>query len=182
MVIPELGPDGVLPPGRYRATREQLRARFVDDRGPIRAELWRDWEVATNLLARHVHVNAAWMHGPFLSGDPDPPAVHCVYWAEDFELDKARLDIDAANLLRAFAVPGYVRRRVGLKVDTQIAGWHCQADPRASDNYYARYCKCRGQFDDLLQRLAVGSAGAAPARADAWPRRGYVEVIIDDYT
>ncbi|TDH44102.1 hypothetical protein E2F47_27815 [Mycobacterium eburneum] len=181
-MIPELGPDGMLPPGRYRVTREQLRARFVDGRGPTRAELWRDWEAATNLLARHVHVNAAWVHGPFLSQDTDPPAVHCVYWAEDLELDKAHLDVAAAKLLRAFSRPGYVRRRLGMKVDTQIAAWHCQPDPRNTDDYYAQYCTRRGEVDDLLQRLALGSAGAALARADAWPRRGYVEVIIDDYT
>lgn len=119
-MIPELGSGGALPPGRYRATREQLQATFVEGWGKARADLWRDWSTATNLLGRYVHVNAAWLYGPFLSEATTPETLHCVYWAEDLELDKARLDDTARNLLRAFAVPGEVRRMVGLNVATQL--------------------------------------------------------------
>ncbi len=181
-MIPALGSGGVLPPGRYRATREQLQATFVDGRGQVRAELWRHWRTATNLLARHVHVNAAWLHGTFLSGSTAPEAVGCVYWAEDVELDKARLDDTARNLLRAFASPGEIRRIVGLNVDTQLAAWHCQPDLSARDDRYTDYAHDRGTMDDLLQRIATGSDGAGLSRASAWPQCGYVEVLVDDYT
>lgn len=117
-MLPDPGAKGALPPGRYRATKDQVRARFVDGRGPRRARLWRDWQSVTNLLARHVRVNAAWLYGPFLSEAADPAVVHCVYWAEDLELGKAELDPTVKSLLRAFALPGQVRRLVGVQVDT----------------------------------------------------------------
>ncbi|KAA8939197.1 MAG: hypothetical protein F6Q13_19405, partial [Mycobacterium sp.] len=44
--------------------------------------MWRDWESATSLLGRHVHVNACWLYGRFLSEEPEPEVVSCVYWAE----------------------------------------------------------------------------------------------------
>ena len=179
MVIPQIGPDETLPPGRYRATRDELHTRFVDGHDPMRALLWRDWTSATNLLGRYVHLNAAWLYGPFLSTAAQPRTVNCLYWAEDVELDKAFLDATAARFLRVFAVPGHIRRLTGLKVDTHVAAWHCQPDLKARDDRYDRYTQHRGTMDDLLQRAVT--AGVA-TRADAWPQRGYVEVIIDDYT
>ncbi|MBU8822786.1 DUF6932 family protein [Mycolicibacterium goodii] len=180
-MLPELGPDGMLPPGRYRVTQGEVQARFVDGRGQLRAELWRDWEVTTRMLGRRIPLNAAWLYGPFLSDADNPAVVQCVYWAEDYELGKARLDPAVAKLLRAFALPGEVRRAVGVKVDTALAAWHCQPDMRNRDEYFAQYTTRRGEVDDLLQRVASGPRGAAPVREDAVPRRGYVEVIIGGY-
>ena len=180
-MLPESGPDGMLPPGRYRMTRDEVRARFVDGRGTQRAALWRDWEAATSLLGRTVAINAAWLHGAFLSNADQPPTVQCVYWAEDHELGKARLDPTAAKVLRAFALPGEVRRVVGVKVDTGLAGWHCRPDMRDRDERFAQYALRRGEIDDLLQRSSSGLRGAEPVREDAVPRRGYVEVIIGGY-
>ncbi len=171
----------MLPPGRHRVTQDEIHTRFVDGRGQHRAALWEDWEAATSLLGRCVPLNAAWLYGPFLSDIDDPAAVQCVYWAEDHELGKARLDPAVANVLRAFALPGQIRRVVGVNVDTALVAWHCQPDMRNRDEYFAQYAKRRGEFDDLLQRVASGSRGASPAREDATPRRGYVEVIIGGY-
>jgi hypothetical protein len=59
-VIPDLDADhGLLPPGRYRTTRDEVHERFVAGCGAHRERLWRDWTVATSLLCRHVHVSAA---------------------------------------------------------------------------------------------------------------------------
>lgn len=171
----------MLPPGRYRVTQNELHDRFVDGRGQQRAELWRDWEVATRLLGRCIPINAAWLYGAFLSDADDPTTVQCVYWAEDVELGKARLDPSTSKVLRAFAAPGEVNRVVGVKVDTALAGWHCQPDLRHRDEYGIQYMTRRGEVDDLLQRVASGLRGAEPVRDDAAPRRGYVEVIIGGY-
>jgi hypothetical protein len=171
----------MLPPGRYRTTSDEIRARFVDGRGAQRAVLWRDWEAATGLLGRKVTLNAAWLHGPFLSDADEPPTVQCVYWAEDIELAQARFDPSAAKVLRAFALPGEVRRVVGMKVDTGLAGWHCRPDMRDRDERFAQYARRRGEIDDLLQRSAAGLRGAELVREDAVPRRGYVEVILGGY-
>ncbi|KAA1430673.1 hypothetical protein KV112_11575 [Mycolicibacter sp. MYC123] len=181
-MIPELDPThGLLPPGRYRATRIEVRQRFVDGRGAHRQRLWQDWESATNLLRRHVHVNAAWLYGQFLSDDPEPQVVSCAYWAEDLELAKAHLNPTSVHTLAAFAQRGKVRRIVGVQVDTQLLAWHCQPDPNTEDRYLTPYLERRGQVDDYLQRIRCGTRGSIPARDDALPRRGYVEVIVDDY-
>jgi hypothetical protein len=171
----------MLPPGRYRVARSEVYDRFVDGRGQKRVDLWSDWQTATRLLGRCVPLNAAWLYGSFLSDADDPAAVQCVYWAEDFELGKARLDPAIAKVLRAFASPGEVRRAVGVNVDTALAGWHCQPDLRQHDEYLMQYMTRRGALDDLLQRTSSGLRGVAPVREDALPRRGYAEVIIGGY-
>ncbi|MBE5494402.1 DUF6932 family protein [Mycobacteroides abscessus] len=181
-MLPELDVDGQLPPGRYRVTQEEIYVRFVEDRPPRRHLLWGDWQAMTNLLRRYTPVNAAWLYGPFLTEIAEPPAIHCLYWVEDLELDKANLDPDAHNMLRAFASPGEVHKVVGVDVDTRLAAWHCQPDTQIDDNYYAEYLYSRGQVDDVLQRRRSGTAGSAPVRLDALPRRGYLEVTLDDYT
>jgi hypothetical protein len=79
-VIPGLSPShALLPLGRYRATRTEVYHRFVDGHGARRQRLWADWESATGLLCRHVHVNAAWLYGRLLSDDAEPELVSCVY-------------------------------------------------------------------------------------------------------
>ncbi|GAY19105.1 hypothetical protein [Mycobacterium sp. shizuoka-1] len=181
-MIPDLdGSHGQLPPGRYRASRGELHDRFVDGRGAHRQQLWADWESATSLLCRHVTVNAAWLYGQFVSDDPDPEILSCVYWAEDLELAKARLNPSSATILAAFAQRGKVRRTVGLQVDTYLMAWHCQPDTSIEDRYLAPYLQRRGWVDDHLQRMRWGPRGSPPSREDALPRRGYVEVIVDDY-
>jgi len=181
-VIPELDPSGgLLPPGRYRASRAEVYQRFVDGRGERRQHLWRDWESATSLLGRHVHVNACWLYGRFLSEEPEPEVVSCVYWAEDLELSKAHLDPASANILRAFAQRATLRRVVGVRVDTSVVAWHCQPDTEIEDRYLPQYLERRGRVDDYLQRMRSGPMGSPPVRQDALPRCGYVEVIVDDY-
>jgi hypothetical protein len=68
-----------------------------------------------------------------------------------------------------------------VQVDTQLLAWHCQPDPNTEDRYLTPYLERRGQVDDYLQRIRCGTRGSIPARDDALPRRGYVEVIVDDY-
>lgn len=181
-MIPDLdGTDGLLPPGQYRANRVEVYERFVQGRGAHRRRLWADWESATSLLRRNVHVNAAWLHGAFLSHEPEPEVVSCVYWAEDVELGQARLNPTSATVLLAFAQRGKVRRTVGAQVDTLLMAWHCQPDPAIEDRYLAPYLQRRGVVDDHLQRNRCGPRGSQPVRDDALPRCGYVEVIVDDY-
>ena len=182
-MIPELSSEhGLLPAGRYRTTREEIHARVVTGRGARRAKLWGDWELATTLLGQHIPINAAWLHGTFFSDVPDPQRVQCLYWAEDLELGKARLNPVSGPLLRGFSKPGQVHKIVGVEVDTQLVPWHCQPDPQDPDDYYPAYLQRRGMLDDLLQRVASGPLGATRTRLDALPRRGYLEVIIDGYS
>jgi hypothetical protein len=171
----------MLPPGRYRATSDELYARFVDGQGERRAELWRDWTSATHVLGRLVSVNAAWLHGAFISDAPAPELVQCIYWAEDVEVNSAGVNPPVAKALGVFAVPGKVREVLGVKVDTRLMHWHCQPDMRYRNEYYATYTKFRGEIDDRVQRVSTSMRGAEPVRDDALPRRGYVEVIIGDF-
>lgn len=63
-----------------------------------------------------------------------------------------------------------MQKFVGVTVDTDLEGWHCQADMRNRDEYFAQYALRRGEIDDLLQRSASGLRGAEPVRDDAVPR------------
>jgi hypothetical protein len=107
--------------------------------------------------------------------------VQCLYWAEDLELGQAQLDPSSTHILRAFSQRGKVRDIVGVSVETHLVAWHCQPDPHTEDHYLTPYLERRGRVDDYLQRMRLGTRGSAPERGDALPRRGYVEVIVDDY-
>ncbi|GAB4986810.1 hypothetical protein MAHJHV61_29380 [Mycobacterium avium subsp. hominissuis] len=66
-------------------------------------------------------------------------------------------------------------------MDTSVVAWHCQPDTEIEDRYLPPYLERRGRVDDYLQRIRSGPMGSPPARQDALPRCGYVEVIVDDY-
>jgi hypothetical protein len=84
-VIPELDPSrGLLPPGRYRASQAEVNKRFVDARGEQRQRVWRDWESATSLLRRHVHLNAAWLGAVPKEGLPATPLYQAHNSTADF--------------------------------------------------------------------------------------------------
>lgn len=88
-MIPGLSSEhGLLPAGRYRATREEVHARFVQGRGECRTTFWDHWELATTVLNQQVPINAAWLHGTFFSDTDQPQPVQCLYWVEDLELER----------------------------------------------------------------------------------------------
>ncbi len=171
---------GALPPGRYRTTPGEVAGCLATN--PHRRDLWTQWRAATELLSRHVPVLAAWISGGFVSDREDPDDVDCVYWVEDLELNQAALRPDSNRIIEIFARKGSLRELVGLRVDTFVAPWNCCPDLEHSTYLTKHYWAGRGQWDDFWSRMRSSGKGAPAARADAVPRRGYLEVIIDGFT
>ncbi|ASW99448.1 hypothetical protein CKJ56_04910 [Mycobacterium intracellulare subsp. chimaera] len=181
MIPPLTNPTGVLPLGRYPATVDEIRQTFVDNKAARRQEVWDDWNKATALLRSHVPVCAVWLSGSFLTQKDEPDDVDCVYWVEDTEISRARLNRVSAAVIDIFAQKDALRNLVGLRVDTFIVPWHCSPDPAVATIATASYFQNRGHWDDFWQRMRSGAKGAQAVRADALPRRGYLEVILDGF-
>ena len=180
-MIPELDhPVGYCRPAATRPAG----LRYTSDSstaGEHRQRVWRDWESATSLLGRHVHVNACWLYGRFLSDEPEPEVVSCVYWAEDLELSKAHLDPASANILRAFAQRATLRRVVGVRVDTSVVAWHCQPDTEIEDRYLPRIGSDEAGSMITCSECVSGPTGSPRRARTRCHAAGYVEVIVDDY-
>ena len=180
-MIPAFDPaSGALPPGRYQTTVGEVAACLATN--PHRQDLWLQWRAATELLSRHVPVLAAWISGGFVSDREDPDDVDCVYWVEDLEFGQAALRPDSHRIIEIFAQKGMLREHVGLQIDTFIAQWSCCSDLGNSSYLTKQYWASRGHWDDFWSRMRSSGKGAPAVRADALPRRGYLEVIIDGFT
>lgn len=177
-MIPSLAGDH-LPVGRHRCTRDELDAFFSTD--AARRSLLEEFDHATDALQAIVGtVCAAWVGGSLVSSKIDPQDIDVVYVVEDTLIDEAR----AANplnerRLQAFA-NGVGLKNAGLRVDSYLLTWRPNPEPVARDNSDISYQKFRGYWDDFWQRTRSGEDPRV--RADALPRRGYLEVVIDGFT
>ena len=185
MEIPPQEPSGHLPVGRFRARSADVRARYVDSpehaASTTRRQIWSDWETATTHLRNIVPVCAAWLGGSFLSDRVDPDDLDVVYLIDArraFEVrytDPRRgaiLELFAQNKLRAIP-PGW-------RLDTFVLEWPVsQSTQRLLTN--RDYHGSRGYWDDFWQRLRTGPKGTSYPE-DALPRRGYLEVVLDDWS
>lgn len=176
--------SGLLPLGRFGATLSDIKARFVDDPrytgSSTRAEIWQDFESATEGIRSVVPVVCVWVGGSFLTGKLDPDDIDLVYWCEDVLVNQVT-DPRARLVLELFA-KNQVRTWTGLRVDTRYCLWHVfpEAD-RASSAEHNTYVRRRGYWDDFWMRKRSGAKDAPPVRGDALPRRGYFEVPLDGF-
>jgi len=182
--VPSFDVDGFLPPGRYRATVDEVHARFVGPypKGHQRQQIWGDWPTVTGLLRQTVaEVAAAWLGGSFLSTKDQPNDLDCLYVVS---VDKmTQLSPVQAKTLEQLTDPspqGF-RSKYGLQIDPYLLAWQLnpQSGPRNSQD--VTYCQWRGYWDDFWQRRRSGGKMGLPKPEDGLPRRGYVEVILDDY-
>ena len=179
--LPPLTGAGQLPVGRFRCDIAEIEQRFVADpslaASTTRSQIWTEWNTATAAIRSYVEVCAVWLSGSFLSGKVDPGDLDCVYIIEDALFDAAA----SADPTGAAFLDRVVRNTLGLQLDTFVLAWRPNplAGPRDARDY--DYLWRRGYWDDFWQRLRSGAKGAAPVRADALPRRGYAEVILDDF-
>ncbi|MFJ3958880.1 DUF6932 family protein [Arthrobacter sp. NPDC090010] len=185
MVLPALdGQTGLLPLGRFGASLEHIKERYVDDprfaQSTTRAEIWDHFESATGGIRSIVPVVCVWIGGSFLTDKMDPDDIDLVYWCEDVLVNKV-VDPKARIILQKFAL-NKIREETGLRVDTHFCQWHVYpgAD-RGPTSEHLAYVQQRGYWDDFWMRKRNGEKGMAPQRADALPRRGYFEVTLDGF-
>lgn len=184
-MIPALEPSGLLPLGRYPATRREITQRFVDApefaASGTRREVWTHWLEATDRLRTLLPVCAAWLGGSFLTARQDPDDVDAVYLIDTREAFQLRVrDPDGARVLAVFAMGDELRKRSGLRVDTFVLEWPLLPGPVPNALFGQQYLASRGYWDDFWQRTRTGAKGTLDP-ADALPRRGYVEVILDGW-
>lgn len=177
--LPKLDPEtGLLPPGRYAASLDELHAALVKSTGSaVRHEIWEEWaqhrmviESLTGGIAR------MWVGGSFVSSKPDPGDVDVTYLlrARTYDaLDRETLaDLDDLTL-RGWCV------EQGMRVDalllrlperlpvSQMAPG--QLNPIESESF-----RDIGLYDEVWQCVKPASANSLPGE---W-RRGYVEVLL----
>lgn len=174
---------GAIPPGRFRATLDEVAAAWVE--APVfaesatRREIWSEWLEAVQALRGAVPVIAAWLGGSFLSPKLDPGDLDCVWVIDDVTLAATRLDLERARLTGLFAQNKL--QSVGMRVDSYVLAWRRRPGAAPRDELDWQYLRYRGYWDDFWQRARSGPKGSEPTRADAVPSRGYLEVMLDGF-
>jgi hypothetical protein len=189
-VIPDLdGATGHLPPGRYRATYEQVKARFCDHPDFVgsqkRARLWEGFEryltawfeVEDQLGSRLLL--AVWLGGSYMSAKEDPDDLDIAVVIDRDALDAAdgrdgvgtakKLMKNRTKCLSVYGVEPHPVRWVRLATP-----WGPDAQTLTGRDYY----NDRGTLDDWMQRCPSSDVKVAPVPEDAWPARGYLEVEL----
>jgi hypothetical protein len=192
-MIPRLDGDGLLPPGRYRCSVEELHERFVAhasfEGSARRQELFEglvryliDWEdTSVKTGAKRPILRAMWIAGSFTTSETEPgdidvsPIIDGVI-ADDVagrpgsgmirRLTQHRTSIKAKYGVEVFPIRWFPIERP-FKSGVDLSG-----DERA-------YLCDRGQMDDWWQRCRI-DGNDVPSVASCETRRGYLEVIVDE--
>lgn len=183
-VIPPRTHSGLLPLGRHPATLAEVEAVFVTDPkwagSRTRATIWADWQQITAQTRKVVPVAAVWLGGSFLTDKVDPDDLDAVYLI-DARLIAAVVKPLHRGFLALVAQGDALRQLRGKRLDTFIITWVPDPDANRVVPGFDDYIRDRGYWDDLWQRSLSGPKMAARVPSDALPKRGYVEVILDDF-
>lgn len=167
---------GCLPMGRHVVTMEEARSYAGLPDSTHRQALWDDFEDLTSQVRGAVgRVPACWMGGSYFTDKTQPGDIDVVYVLDHD--DVAACDEEAKKLLNLLK-GGLVKSYLGLKVDAYFLDWWPRPGiHRGSADRGTVYLENRGYWDDLWSRLRETSRPPV----DRLPRRGYLEVIVDDY-
>jgi len=183
-VIPPLAASGALPRGRYPATAAEVEAAFVTDprwsTSTTRQNIWADWQRITAQARKIVPVAAAWIGGSFLTNKVDPDDLDVTYII-DSRLTAAVTKPLHRGFLSLLAQGHALRNTNGARLDTFTIDWVPDPDATGVVPGFDDYARSRGYWDDLWQRKLTGPKAAPRVPSDALPRRGYLEVILDDF-
>lgn len=178
--LPDLDPvSGLLPPGRYAASLDDLHTRLVLPTGsPTRAEIWQEWaqhRIVMDAVAGEI--TRLWVGGSFVSSKLEPSDVDVTYFLRAAAYD--RLDRDALVYLdeltlRAWCVDNHMRvdaHLVRLPEEMPVSEMLPSLLTRGATESFRDI----GLYDEVWQctRGASGSNGV-PGKL----RRGYVEVLL----
>lgn len=161
---------------------DEIQGIFVDDprfasskRRPL---IWSNWLDANAMVSSVIPILCMWVSGSFLTSKPEPDDVDCVYWVDDQHLPDVNSDPTRARLLQSIAQGGLQAQ--GINVDAFVLPWHMfHGSPTDPDSL--GYLRNRGYWDDLWLRRRSGPKGAPSVRSDSFPRRGYLEVMVNGW-
>ncbi|MCP2046380.1 UNVERIFIED_ORG: hypothetical protein J3D58_000452 [Paenarthrobacter nicotinovorans] len=169
-----------LHPGRYRWTLDDLAAKYLTETqyGQTRRQvIWDHFKLATETLRQTVPVAAVWVGGSFLSTKAEPSDVDAVYIVRGRAYDA--LDDESKQFVSVFN-GGEQLKANGLLVDSYVIHWTPRASNGPETESDLQQLTARGYWDDWLQRHKIDRTAPATDQ-DAFPVRGYVEVILDGF-
>lgn len=183
---------GFLPPGRYACTWREAKAFLVTDqrfaRSNTRPDLWDNLE---RFLAEYVSletryselmpsslVDRIWLAGSFVSAklDPNNTDVTVVFNQDAMHAVRGNEGAGILKKSRDHWKSRYQVAMVPLEYQPVLSAFRPKAFTQADEQYYRE----RGRWDDWWQRTRAGSATGEPTLQTAVPRRGYLEVSLDD--
>jgi hypothetical protein len=175
LVIDEpLYPD----PGRYRVTSGELHK--VAGFNVRRIELLKQLDEFISLVNLVVPICAMWVAGSFLTKKDAPGDIDVVLLVDEDRIN-GLTDLGARNLVTPSGLRALADRR-GLDLDVYLLGWRARPSTGPEGPEDEAYLLYRGYWDDFWGRQRSVPKGHAPTRVCALPRRGYVEVIVNDYS
>lgn len=183
-MIPRLTAHGALPRGRYPATIAEVESAFVVDprwaSSTTRKIVWNDWTQVTAQARKVVPVAAAWLGGSFLTDKSDPDDLDVVYIIDSRQAAAVTSPLHR-GFLSVLSQGDALRQLRGKRLDTFVVEWVPDPDGQRTARGFEDYAANRGYWDDLWQRRIGGSKMAPRVPWDALPKRGYLEVILDDF-
>ncbi|MFB8403836.1 DUF6932 family protein [Streptomyces sp. NPDC055912] len=177
--LPMLNPkSGLLPPGRYGASLDDLHAELVVSTGSAtRLAIWEEW-------ARHRAVVEAiagditrmWVGGSFVSSKPEPSDVDVTYLLRADAYD--RLDREALADLDDLTLRAWCVER-GMRVDALLVRLPermpvSEMLPSLLSPASSKSFQDLGLYDEVWQSVRDDAGNGSPASL----RRGYVEVLL----
>jgi predicted nucleotidyltransferase len=179
----DLGPNGHFECGRRRSTLSEVHSRFVEhpdfERSESRGRIWQSFDRATKMLEDVIPVRAIWIGGSFVTAKLDPSDIDVVYIVDARDYDQLNNE-QARKRVGVFSTDGGLFSR-SIPVDSHIMQWRPFPELRRDHLGHIPYLADRGYWDDFLQRFTADKL-IDPTVSNAIPRKGYLEVIISDYT
>lgn len=194
-MIPELSSAGLLPPGRYRCSLEELHERFVahasfqssNGRSELFDGLVRyliDWQDTTKATAAEGPIlRAIWVAGSFTTSTEAPRDIDLSPIVDGVVADRVagrpgskmirKLTQHRASIREEYGVEVFPIRWFPIERPFK-SGLDLSGDERA-------YLSDRGKMDDWWQRCRI-DGNDVPSVASCETQRGYLEVIVDGST
>lgn len=187
-MIPDLNDGGHLPPGRYRASLDEIHDRFVLNpqfaSSSTRAEIWNGfldylaaWLEAEDKADSGQVLQTVWLAGSFVSACMDPSDLDITPIIDRDALATVQGKPGSKALKKLIGHREKVRDR--FRVEPFPLPWVATASPlrpRGVNSSVRDYLETRGSLDDWWQRVRPEGAKQAPLVEHAMPRRGYLEV------
>lgn len=177
MAIPELQDIGalrrVLPFGRYLATMDELRARYVPDNDDNRRAIWEAFcEVTGEVRQVYGKVAAAWLGGSFITSEEHPHDIDVV-----FLVDEHSYTYGCATNVGRFVTQILLRKHPGVSRLNPLVDAYLFPVPPTQIEYDYNYCVARGYWDQFWSKARFVDGD------ERWlyPAAGYLEVVIDGY-
>ncbi|MDO8308549.1 MAG: hypothetical protein Q7V58_09390 [Actinomycetota bacterium] len=178
-MIPAFTTAGMLPVGRFQCTAEEFEQAFVGAeathaQSERRQDLWAQFQgTVAALKSLGCSIPAAFIGGSFTTEKPEPDDIDVT-----FLIERASVDDDVIGQIdtMASAISSLTNVQALVIYWCAVSDW----SPNAVESDL-RYIMLRGKWDDWWQRDVAKTDRVTFTRDQAFPKRGYLEVIIDDY-